>query len=115
VASERLVVDHGWGQVLLAGLPKKYETRERWRDTVPADLIPAVKHLRTSFDDAHWGCGRTAEKYCYGVLHNEQIDDPAKEYFNYLMHMKARVRERNVCRPLSRSSTSFGRCRQTRG
>jgi hypothetical protein len=31
------------------------------------------------------------------------------------MHMKARVRERNVCRPLSRSSTSFGRCRQTRG
>lgn len=64
---------------MLAGLPKKYETKERWEDTVPADLIPAVKHLRESFHDAHWGFGHTSQRYCYAVLHNEQVDDPAKE------------------------------------
>jgi hypothetical protein len=68
-----------------------YENTERWDKDVPTDLIPAIKHLRRSFDDAHWGCGRTTELFCYSLLHSESIDDPRKEYINYLMHMKVRV------------------------
>jgi hypothetical protein len=50
-----------------------------------------MEHLRKSFEDAHWGCGRTTEIFSYSVIHNEKGDDPAKEYLNYLMHMKALV------------------------
>jgi integrase len=68
-----------------------YENSGPWEKDVPADLIPAIKHLRKSFEDAHWGCGQTSQVFCYSLLHNETVDDPAKEYLNYLMHMKARV------------------------
>jgi hypothetical protein len=68
-----------------------YENTEPWDKDVPADLIPAIKHLRKSFDDAHWGCGQTTQVFCYALLHNESVDDPRKEYINYLLHMKARV------------------------
>lgn len=68
-----------------------YENTGPWEKDVPADLIPAIKHLRKSFEDAHWGCGQTTQVFCYSLLHNETVDDPAKEYLNYLMHMKARV------------------------
>jgi hypothetical protein len=54
-------------------------------------LVTAIKALRKSFDDAHWGCGITTEAFCYSLLHHEAVDDPAKEYINYLMHIKARV------------------------
>lgn len=68
-----------------------YENTGPWEKDVPADLIPAIKHLRKSFEDAHWGCGRTTQIFCYSLLHNERVDDPAKEYLNYLMHVKAGV------------------------
>jgi hypothetical protein len=68
-----------------------YENTEPWDKDVPTDLIPAIKHLRKSFDKAHWGCGGTTKVFCYSWLHNEPRDDPRKEYLNYLMHMKASV------------------------
>ncbi|HEX4022390.1 MAG TPA: hypothetical protein VHX63_14690 [Acidobacteriaceae bacterium] len=68
-----------------------YENTESWDKGVPVDLIPAIKHLRESFDDAHSGYGITTQVFCYSILHNEAVDDPAKEYINYLMHMKLRV------------------------
>ena len=68
-----------------------YNNTELWEMTVPADLIPAVKHLRESFEEAHWGFGWTAQKYCYAELHGLRINDPTKEYLNYLMYMKVRV------------------------
>lgn len=67
------------------------ENTEPWDKNVPADLIPAIKHLRKSFDEVHWGCGHTTGTFCYSLLRNEALDDPAKEYSNYLMHIKARV------------------------
>jgi hypothetical protein len=73
------------------GRRELYENSGPWEKDVPADLIPAIKHLRKSFEDAHWGCGQTTQIFCYSLLHNETVDDPAKEYLNYLMHMKARV------------------------
>jgi hypothetical protein len=73
------------------GRERLYENTGPWEKDVPEDLIPAIKHLRKSFEDAHWGCGQTTQVFCYSLLHNETVDDPAKEYLNYLMHMKARV------------------------
>jgi hypothetical protein len=69
----------------------RYENSEPWDKDVPADLILAVKHLRESFSDAHWGCGQTTRIFCYALLHNETVDDPRREYFNYLRHMKTQV------------------------
>ena len=76
---------------MLGRPPGRYENTEPWENTVPADLIPAVKHLRDKFNEAHLGFGWTSKRYCYATLHNEVIDDPSKEYYNYLMHMKSRV------------------------
>jgi hypothetical protein len=73
------------------GRERLYENTGPWEKDVPADLIPAIKHLRKSFEDAHWGCGQTTRVFCYSLLHDETVEDPAKEYLNYLMHMKARV------------------------
>jgi hypothetical protein len=69
----------------------RYENHEPWDKDVPADLIPAIKHLRKSFEDAHWGAGRTTEFFCYYLLHDQSFDDPRKEYQNYLTYMKVRV------------------------
>jgi hypothetical protein len=68
-----------------------YENTEPWDKNIPVDLIPSITHLRKSFDDAHWGCGWTTKAFCYSLLHNEAVDDPAREFINYLMHIKARV------------------------
>src|ERR1700733_2449048 len=73
------------------GRERLYENIGPWEKDVPADLIPAIKHLRKSFEDGHWGCGQTTQVFCYSLLHDEKVDDPGKEYLNYLMHMKARV------------------------
>jgi hypothetical protein len=76
---------------LPVGVPRRYENTEPWVNAVPADLIPALTHLRKSFDDAHRGCGRITQRLCYGQLHNEKIDDPADEHFNNLKSMTERV------------------------
>jgi len=65
-----------------------YENIEPWDRDVPTDLIPAIKYLRKSFNDDHWGCGQTTRVFCYSLLHNESVADPRKEYINYLMHIK---------------------------
>ncbi len=69
----------------------RYENTGPWEENVPADLIPAIKHLRKSFDDLHWGCGRSTAKYCYSLIHDETADDPDKEYLNYLLGVKTRI------------------------
>jgi hypothetical protein len=68
-----------------------YENTGPWEKDVPADLIPAIKHLRKSFEDAHWGCGQSTLKYCYSLLHTEAADDPDKQYLNFLLLLKTRV------------------------
>jgi hypothetical protein len=67
------------------------ETVEPWEKSVPADLIPAIQHLRESFDEAHWSCEQTTRLFCYSLLHDEAANDPAKESLNYLVYIKARV------------------------
>jgi hypothetical protein len=69
-------------------MPVITESRET---SVPADLVSPINHLRKSFEDAHWGCGQTTKAFCYAALHNETVDDPAKEHIHYLAHIKAMV------------------------
>lgn len=62
----------------------RYETTEDWEANVPADLLPAVKALRDSFDDAHWNCGQITEKLGYAALHpgeqNQKMDEWIKPF-----------------------------------
>jgi len=69
----------------------KYENSGPWDKDVPPDLIPAIKHLRELFNNVHWGCGETTRVFCYALLHNERVDDPRKEYINYLRRLKTQV------------------------
>jgi hypothetical protein len=41
----------------------------RLLESAPADLIPALKALDKSIDDAYWKCGRVTEVWCYSLLH----------------------------------------------
>ena len=67
-------------------------SHEPWEKNVPTDLLPAIKHLRKSFDDLHWGCGQTTQKFCYSILHGGvTVDDPDKEYLNYFMYIKTLI------------------------
>jgi hypothetical protein len=64
---------------------------DSWEKGVPDDLIPAVKHLRESFHDAHFGCGQATRLYCYAALHNEPADDPDKGFLKYLLHIQKTI------------------------
>ena len=61
---------------------------EPWEKGVPPDLIPAIDHLRGSFHEAQWGCGRTTRIFCYAALHDEAPDDPDKGLLKYLRHIQ---------------------------
>jgi hypothetical protein len=68
-----------------------YENTEPWDRSVPADLLPAIKHLRKSFEDAHWKCGRITEILCFSQLHPDATVEDVKEYLKPLMQLKGMV------------------------
>lgn len=43
---------------------------ESWKKDVPADLFPAIEHLRDSFDSIHFQFGWTTSQLCYWQLHD---------------------------------------------
>jgi hypothetical protein len=43
---------------------------ERWDKNVPASLIPAIKHLRQTFEMVHCNFGLLTESLCYKAIHN---------------------------------------------
>lgn len=69
-------------------LSELYENAEEWDKNVPADLIPAIKALRKSFDDAHWQCERVTEILCFSQLHPGIADEDVKEYIVPLQQLK---------------------------
>jgi hypothetical protein len=72
-------------------LSELYENAEEWNKNVPADLVPAIKALRKSFDDAHWKCGRVTEILCFSQLHRDVADEDAREYIAPLQQLKVIV------------------------
>jgi hypothetical protein len=89
----------GWRQVAGAAVCQSNATGQtgegsrldeikEWEKDVPADLRPAVAHLRESFDEVHFACSETTRRFCYAALHDEPPYDPTREYFLYLMAMR---------------------------
>src|SRR5260370_16983106 len=68
-----------------------YKNTEPWEKSVPADLLPAVKHLRKSFKDAHWKCGRITEILCLSQLHPGATVEDVKEYLKPFKQLKGMV------------------------
>jgi hypothetical protein len=62
-----------------------------WEQSVPADLIPAVKHLRDSFKKTHFILGLcTTQPLCFAQLHNA-IKAEHTEQIGVLVELKARI------------------------
>lgn len=45
-----------------------------WERITPQHLIPAVKHIRESFDTSSWKYSTVTQKYCYAVLHPKRVN-----------------------------------------
>ena len=68
--------------------------RESWDETVPPDLVPAIKHLRDSFDTAHFHFGWPTTQLCYRRRHNGKLRLGTREiqqYLNVLPALQSRV------------------------
>jgi hypothetical protein len=46
-----------------------------WRKNLPKDLLLAIEHLRTRFEEAHWSCGQTTQRFCFAMLHHREVYD----------------------------------------
>jgi len=66
------------------------DTSERPEDQVPSDLLPAIKALRKTFDDAHWKFGRLTQVLCFARLHESDIRD-VEDFLPPLQHAKVIV------------------------
>ena len=65
-----------------------YDDTKPWEKNLPADLLPATKALRKSFDDAHWSFGLTTQRICYSQLHQDAVHEELSEYVRHLQHLK---------------------------
>jgi len=68
---------------------------EPWDKSAPPDLIPAIEHLRKSFDKAHSTFGRFVTlPLCYAQLHNgvgKPGHEESKQQVNALAQLKSRI------------------------
>jgi hypothetical protein len=63
-----------------------------WEKRVPADLIPAVKHVRDSFDDALWKISTITHNCCYACLHPDAAASPeTREFISQLVLLKGLI------------------------
>jgi hypothetical protein len=69
-----------------------YEDYEPWENGVPADLVPAMKHLRDRFNYAHFEFGLVTRLLCYSQLHkNASQQEDLSDYAKALVQLKARI------------------------
>ena len=68
-----------------------FENTEPWDKSVPIDLIPAIKHLREQFEEAHWKCGQVTEIFCFSQLHKIIADEKQYEYLKPFLQLKRMV------------------------
>lgn len=63
-----------------------------WENRVPPDLIPAVKHVRHSFEDARWKTDTITHNCCYACLHPHPAPSlEIKEFASQLLLLKGYV------------------------
>jgi hypothetical protein len=63
-----------------------------WEHDVPADVIPAVKHLRRYFENAHFRFGWTTRSVCYSQLHGGIRSPHDDDYGPALDQLKSDLR-----------------------
>src|SRR6185437_4636875 len=67
---------------------------ESWDNAIPPDLVPAIKHLRDSFDSAHFNFGWTTTQLCFCQLHDGRPRHGTRDiqqYLNALTALQSRV------------------------
>jgi len=73
-------------------LYEMYMNTEPWDENVPADLMPAIKHLRKVFHDNHWSYGLLlTQRLCFAQLHPDISDEDLKDYIKPLQQLKGIV------------------------
>ena len=45
-----------------------------WKEITPEHLVPAVEHIRNSFNTAAWKCSEVTKRLCYASLHQRATD-----------------------------------------
>jgi DNA-binding CsgD family transcriptional regulator len=45
-----------------------------WKKITPPELVPAIKHIRDTFDTTEWKCSQVTGKLCYSALHPQAAD-----------------------------------------
>jgi hypothetical protein len=53
-----------------------------WKQITPDQLIPAVQHIRKSFDRSSWKCSQLTKKLCYAALHPSSTDTASLAPYN---------------------------------
>jgi pyrimidine deaminase RibD-like protein len=53
---------------------------EDWQAITPADLVPAIEHIRTTFDESVWKCSEVTKKLCFAALHPDDKDIDLQPY-----------------------------------
>lgn len=53
-----------------------------WEKITPENLLPAIKHLRESFESSEWKCSRLTEVLCYAALHPKEA--APRDFGHYL-------------------------------
>jgi hypothetical protein len=66
---------------------------ESWDTHLPADLLPAIAHLRESFDRVHFQFGHTTEVVCFSQLHGGtgMRGYDLREYIEAIVQLKGLV------------------------
>ena len=75
-------------------MPSLYDSYRRpgpWEKDLPADLVPAIEHLRKIFDENHWSYGHVTQKLCYWILHPGTSYEEVADYIKPFDQIKAIV------------------------
>jgi len=59
---------------------RRSESVEDWQATTPTDLVPAIEHIRTTFDESVWKCSEITKKLCFAALHPDDKDIDLQPY-----------------------------------
>jgi hypothetical protein len=53
-----------------------------WKQITPERLVPAVQHIRKSFNTSDWKCSQLTKKLCYAALHSSSTDAASLAPYN---------------------------------
>lgn len=79
-SSPQAVAGDNSGAQGTAQVTRRSRPVEDWQAITPADLVPAIEHIRTTFDESVWKCSEITEKLCFAALHPDDKDIDLQPY-----------------------------------